>query len=513
MRLAEVLGCLSLATDIVDGFRMEKAMRTAVLATAIADRARVAAPSRAASYWGGLVRFLGCTGFAPEESRHYSGGDDILLRSTLARVDFGSIADFAKRALPNIGKDVPILRRVTALAKLLGNPDAPKWHAEAQCEVGARLAEMLGLGEEVTRTLDLRDERFDGRGPRGRAKGEELPIAARIVDVADVAELFYGEGGTAAAIAAVRARSGGQLDPAYVDVFCQSATELLERIDAPSIGDTFLAAEPGDPRSVDASGLRRVATAFAHVIDLRSYFTGGHSIGTAALVERACAIANVDEAQRETAVVGALLHDIGNLAVPGGILDKPGPLTAWERERVKGHAQHTSLVLRAMPCLTRVADIACSAHEYGGSHGYPRATGPAALSLGARILMAADVHHALREPRAHRPAHDARQASTIVKELADAGRLCPLASRHVLEAAGHQLPRRALPRALSEREVEVLRLVAIGKTNRDIGELLAISPRTAQKHVMNVYDKIGVSSRAGAALFAAEHGLLEPEGH
>jgi len=124
--------------------------------------------------------------------------------------------------------------------------------------------------------------------------------------------------------------------------------------------------------------------------------------------------------------------------------------------------------------------------------------------------MAADVLHALREPRAHRPAHDAPSATKILREMCDGGRLCATATRAVLGAAGEDVPRRTLPRALSEREVEVLKLVAIGKTNRDIGELLSISPRTAQKHVMNVYDKLGVSSRAGAALFAAEHGLLEP---
>jgi DNA-binding CsgD family transcriptional regulator len=65
------------------------------------------------------------------------------------------------------------------------------------------------------------------------------------------------------------------------------------------------------------------------------------------------------------------------------------------------------------------------------------------------------------------------------------------------------------PRGLSEREVEVVRLVAIGRSNREIGQLLGISPRTAQKHVMNVYAKLGLESRAGLALFAMEHHLLD----
>ena len=82
----------------------------------------------------------------------------------------------------------------------------------------------------------------------------------------------------------------------------------------------------------------------------------------------------------------------------------------------------------------------------------------------------------------------------------------------VLEAAGHQrAARRHRPAGLTERQVEVLRLVAAGRTNRQIAEVLTLSPRTAEHHVQDVYARIGVSTRAGAAMFAMEHGLLETE--
>lgn len=514
MRLAEVLGCLSLGTDITDGFRMEKAMRTAVLASALAERIEASEATRSAAYWAALVRFIGCTAFAPEEASLYGAGDDIALRAALARVDFGSVRDFVARALPQIGVGAPTGRRITALARLLGDPSAPRLHAEAQCEVGVQLARELALGEEVERALDLREERYDARGPRKLGGGDALPLAARIVDVADVAELFHCEGGEAAAVAHVKARRGGQLDPVLVDAFVAESRTLLLPLDAPSIFDVFLEAEGDEHRRIDADGLRRVARAYAHVVDLKSFFTGGHSTGTAALVERACEAAGVSPHEREQAVVAALLHDVGNLALPGGILDKPGPLTRWERERVRGHAAHTAVVLYAAPCMTPIADIACAAHEYGGGDGYPRAAGPASLPLTARIVMAADVYHALREPRAHRPAYDGRSAERVLSELSSTGRLCARAVRAVLEAAGHRVARRGpVPRGLSEREIEVLRLVAIGRTNKEVGALLGVSARTAQKHVSNVYDKLGVSSRAAAALFAAEHGLLEPDAH
>jgi DNA-binding NarL/FixJ family response regulator len=84
----------------------------------------------------------------------------------------------------------------------------------------------------------------------------------------------------------------------------------------------------------------------------------------------------------------------------------------------------------------------------------------------------------------------------------------------VLDVAGQRAPRAraALPAGLSDREVEVLRLVSRGLTNRQIAEQFTISPRTAEHHVQHIYTKLGVSSRAAAAIFAMEHDLLEPNG-
>jgi DNA-binding NarL/FixJ family response regulator len=76
-----------------------------------------------------------------------------------------------------------------------------------------------------------------------------------------------------------------------------------------------------------------------------------------------------------------------------------------------------------------------------------------------------------------------------------------------LDGSAAQVPV-SWPRGLSDREVEVLRLVALGKSNAEAGQVLGISPKTVKNHVANLYAKIGVYSRAGAALFATEHGLL-----
>ncbi len=133
----------------------------------------------------------------------------------------------------------------------------------------------------------------------------------------------------------------------------------------------------------------------------------------------------------------------------------------------------------------------------------------AQLDEPARLLAACDVFCALREDRPHRPAYKPDAAASMLTDEARHGALDLTAARHVLEAADAAPPRLlgAWPSGLSDREVEVLRLVARGGTNKDVARALRISARTVQHHVAHIYTKIGVTSRAGVALFTAEHGL------
>ena len=89
-----------------------------------------------------------------------------------------------------------------------------------------------------------------------------------------------------------------------------------------------------------------------------------------------------------------------------------------------------------------------------------------------------------------------------------AGRLDGDAVNAVLAAAGQRAPaRREWPAGLTAREVEVLGLVARGHTNREVAQVLVMSPKTVSNHVEHIYHKIDVTSRAGATLFATRHGL------
>jgi HD-GYP domain-containing protein (c-di-GMP phosphodiesterase class II) len=200
--------------------------------------------------------------------------------------------------------------------------------------------------------------------------------------------------------------------------------------------------------------------------------------------------------------------DIGRVGVSSAIWDRPGQLGPVEWERVRLHSYWTERILRRCRALERLAPLAPAHHERLNGSGYHRAARGIELSAGERLLQASDVFAALTEPRPHREALTRPDAARALQAEVSAGRLDAQAVGAVVEAAGLPHRRASWPNELTDREVEVLRVLARGLTNREIADVLVVSPRTVQHHLASVYDKISVRSRAGAAVFAIEHGLV-----
>jgi DNA-binding NarL/FixJ family response regulator len=148
-------------------------------------------------------------------------------------------------------------------------------------------------------------------------------------------------------------------------------------------------------------------------------------------------------------------------------------------------------------------------HERCDGNGYHRNASGSAIGTAARVLAAADTFQALTEPRPHRPAFGPAEAARVVNDEVAAGRLDRQAAAAVLAVAGEHPGPAAWPAGLTDREVDVLRLLARGGTRKEIAEALFISPSTVHTHTLHVYEKTGVSTRAAVALFAMEHDLLQ----
>jgi HD-GYP domain-containing protein (c-di-GMP phosphodiesterase class II)/DNA-binding CsgD family transcriptional regulator len=368
----------------------------------------------------------------------------------------------------------------------------------------------MGMREEVALGVTQVYERWDGKGSPGHMQGEAILQAARIVILARDAELFYRLDGLDGATHIIRQRSGTLYDPAVAESFCRHASSLLGVLDGEAAWDAALAAEPGPRPALTPTARETALRAIADFVDLKSQYTAGHSSGVARLAERAGEYLGLSEPEATALQQAGYVHDIGRVGVSTAIWDKPGALSASEWERVRLHPYYTERVLARPAALARLASIAALHHERLDGSGYYRGVPAALLSLPARVLAAADVYQALTERRPHRAAFTSDAAATQLQVEARAGRLDSDAVNAVLAASGHRVPhvRRDWPAGLSDREVEVLRLLAHGLANREMAQRLCIAEKTVGHHIQHIYTKIDVSTRAAATLFALQHDLL-----
>ncbi len=506
VRLAELVATLSLAADLGLGHSPEHAIRATLVALDMADELGVSGEERATTYWVTLLAWVGCTADSFELARLF--GDDIELRHGTYDVDFAGFPQMAY-LLRRAGSDGSLLHRATSSAKLLmSNGRSVVKALSAHCEVTGRFAGRFGLGPEVDRCLAYTFTRWDGRGQPDDA-GEAIPVAVRLLHLADLAVAHHRTGGTAAAVAEVRRRRGTHLQPELVDAFVPLAGQLLGRLDDASGWDEIVAAEPTLHRTLADDELTTALEVMADFADIKSPWLLGHSRGVSELVASAAAAAGHGQADVLLARRAGLVHDLGRVGVPNTIWDKAGPLTRAEVERVRLHSYYTQRMLQHPGTLAEIGAIASSNHERLDGSGYHRGAVASGVPSLARLLGAADAFHAMGEDRPHRPALSANARVAQVRSEVRAGRLDAAAVDAVLHAAGHAPRRRSPgPGGLTAREVEVLLLAARGATNRVIGEALGISAKTAGSHIEHIYTKIGVSTRAGAALFAIQQGLL-----
>jgi HD-GYP domain-containing protein (c-di-GMP phosphodiesterase class II) len=241
------------------------------------------------------------------------------------------------------------------------------------------------------------------------------------------------------------------------------------------------------------------------MVDLMTPSTLGHSTGVA-LAEDAAGLLGLPGGDAVLVRRAALLHDLGRVAISSNLWERPRALTASQWEQVCLHPYHSERILARSAALAPLARIAGMHHERQDGSGYHHGASGAGIPATARLLAAADAYQAMTQERQHRAALSPEAAARELEAATRAGRFDPECAPAIVQRPARS--RSAWPSGLSDREVEVLRLVAGGQSNRQIAARLVISPRTAEHHVQHVYTKIGVSTRAAAAMFAMEHGLL-----
>ncbi len=498
VRVAGVVAALSVSSDLTRGHPVGEAMRACLVATELARRAGLSAARQSDVYYATLLRFAGCAATSHEAAAAF-GGDDIAVRAR------GDLTDTARpleamRFLAGLGSGVEKLRVLARAPKV---PGLVAEAARADCEVGAGLTHVLRLPTAVTESVLCAFERYDGKGVPSARSGQDLPEAARYAAVGYATVMFEAVGGPELTVSTLTRWSGRALDPEITGTFLEAAHDLLEHSAPEDVWGAVVDAEPAAPRYFRDDGhLDEVLAGFGDAADLKAPFFQGHSRGVALLGREAAAhLPDVDPAVVYRA---GLVHDLGRVAIPTGVWERSGPLRPEEWELVRLHPYHSGRIVSRSPILEPLSSIVSRHHERLDGSGYPMGVRAGDLDATTRVLAAADVWHTLGEPRPHRPALAAEEAARVIASM-------PLdrdAVRAVLTAAHGPRPTfPALPVDLTERELEVLRLLAAGLTKKQIALQLFISQSTVHTHTVHVYAKCEVSTRAALAMFAMRHGL------
>jgi HD-GYP domain-containing protein (c-di-GMP phosphodiesterase class II) len=505
------MAALSLATDLGLGQPLEHELGVCLAALELAERLGCDPEEASHVYYVALAAHVGCTGVAPHFAE-WVGGDDIHFQSGVQVLGpVSEPAEDLRHFLRHFADDRPLRERVILLGRLLIAGDArAKLMAANLCEGAAVLARRLHLPDEVTRALAQLTERWDGKGFPGEAAGDEISRPLRILRVAQDLVTIARAQDLRAAIAALERRRGRGYDPEVVDVALADPDALSRAGEVSDVWERVIDAEPEPVATISAAGLLTIARAIGEFVDVKVGFLHGHSTRVAELAATGAEHLGCSGAEASRIRAAGFLHDLGRVSVPNGIWDKEAPLSASEWERVRLHPYYTERVLERSEALAGLARVAGAHHERLDGTGYHRQAAGAQLDLGSRLLAAADVYDALTHERPYRKAASPAGARAGLGESVRSGAIDKRAADAVLEVAGSSPldVRQGHPAGLTEREAEVLRLVARGRTSREIAQALVITEKTAGHHIEHIYAKTGVSTRVGAALFAMQHDLI-----
>jgi putative nucleotidyltransferase with HDIG domain len=418
IQLSGVIGALSFALDITEGQTPGHAVRSCLIGMRLAEELGMSSRERSDLFYALLLKDAGCSSNASRMAALFEA-DDRAAKAKSKRVDWGDRRAAFVWSLRVAASGRGVRRRVRVLRAVQAEGDVTRKLTEARCDRGAEIARMLFMTEPTAAAIRCLDEHWDGRGVPDGLRGEEIPLAARILCLAQTVEVFHFRGGVRAARRMVRRRRGRWFDPNLVDAFLRFSgeREFWATLEAPDVSKW----EPADHALAgDEDRLDGIAEAFARVIDAKSPFTARHSARVAEIADGIAAVLGFDAEQRRTLRRAALLHDIGKLAISNRILDKPGKLTDEEFRVIQSHPVHSLSILQRAPCFAELADLAANHHEKLDGSGYPRSLTAEALDLPMRVLAVADIYEALTAERPYRsPMPPADALAIIDRDIPD----------------------------------------------------------------------------------------------
>lgn len=426
IRLSELIGALSVALDLTEGQPAGHAAKSCLIGMRLARIIGIAEKESRPLYYALLLKDLGCSSNAAKMCWLF-GADDRIVKSDVKLIDWTKATQRIRLALSRVAPGASTIQKILSLAAMAKEGESgARQLIRTRCERGAEIARMLNFPEETATAITHLDEHWNGKGHPFGLCGEDIPLASRVMGLAQTMEVFHASQGLQKAVEVARYRRGKWFDPQLVDAMLELSRdyEFWKNLNG-QYAQQLGAAEPGDQlQYADENDLDRVSLAFASVVDAKSPWTFQHSEGVARIAVGIAESMGFTVDQTRDLRRAGLLHDIGKLGVSNMILDKPGRPTNEEYAKIRLHPDYSKQILDGVELFSDLSDVAAAHHERLDGNGYHRQIPGQRLRLESRILAVADVCEALS---AKRPYRDALPQEKVRENMAkDLGTgLCP----------------------------------------------------------------------------------------
>lgn len=479
--LSDALHALAFMGDISMGQPTDHSTRVAMLGSKLAQSLGLDDGHQQLVKQIALLRWSGCTANAMEVSSVIS--DDVEGRAAMLAMQVERISILI---VPELVNDR--ISRISAI----------------HCEVSSLVAQLMQLSPEVVDALTCVFEHWDGSGqPQGRRENE-IPLLAQIVAIVSELDIFTRNFGVKKALLMLTTRSGSIHEKSLVEIVTKNAEDWLLSLSQD---------EKANDETREIVMDRQVSLVLlADVIDLKLPWLLGHSRAVSGLADLVAAHLTLPAQNRKRVRIAGLIHGLGRTAIPNAIWNKACPLTVAEWEKVRLSPYWTSRAAKVIKGLQLEAEMASGTYERLDGSGYFRSSSQSTTSFEQRILPAVNAFLAMQADRPWRPALSRPEALAILQDLARLGKF-DLEIVKMIEAVSSEkpvkVPHITTPSAaLTPRELDVLRRVSLGDSNKDAAARLGISPSTVRTHMESVFRKLACNSRSAATLRASMLGLL-----
>jgi putative nucleotidyltransferase with HDIG domain len=411
--LSELISALSRALDVAEGEPPGHAARSCLIGMRLADALELEPAARSDLFYALLLKDAGCSANAAHMAALF-GADDQVAKHTSKLVNWSRPLDAFVWSLRTVSPEGSMADRADRLRAIRNEGQVTRSLMRARCHRGAEIARKLGFSEATAEAIRALDEHWDGHGQPFGLRGTEIPLAGRILCLAQTVEVFHCTRGLHAAYRVANKRSGEWFDPALVAALesFRSDARFWDSLAEPDVS----AVEPPDlVVSADENRLDRIAEGFADVVDAKSPWTHDHCDRVSSIAIGIATVMGFDALALRRLRRAALLHDLGKLSISNRILDKPGPLTDEERKRFREHPLLGEQILGRVRSFDELAVVASAHHERLDGSGYPRGLAGDALTMPMRVLAVADVYEALISERPYRPAYSPQAALELMR--------------------------------------------------------------------------------------------------